>query len=154
METTGEKKLIGMRQVVSLADNRTGELWKRFMPRRGEVGNGRGPELYSLQVYEPGYFEDFRPEKAFEQWAALEVTGFSAVPAGMETFTLAQGLYAVFHYTGPAGDAAVFRYIFTVWLPAAPYRLDNRPHFERLGAKYKNNDPTSEEEIWIPVRPK
>jgi predicted transcriptional regulator YdeE len=29
---------------------------------------------------------------------------------------------------------------------------DDRPHFEVLGKNYKNNDPVSEEEIWIPVR--
>lgn len=38
------------------------------------------------------------------------------------------------------------------WLPASDYNLDNRPHFEVLGEKYKNNDPTSEEEIWIPIK--
>jgi len=32
--------------------------------------------------------------------------------------------------------------------------LDNRPHFEVLGEKYKNGDPESEEEIWIPVKEK
>jgi AraC family transcriptional regulator len=32
--------------------------------------------------------------------------------------------------------------------------LDDRPHFEVLGEKYKNNDPTSEKEIWIPILPK
>jgi AraC family transcriptional regulator len=35
-------------------------------------------------------------------------------------------------------------------LPGSEYFLDNRPHFEVLGDKYKNNDPTSEEEIWKP----
>jgi predicted transcriptional regulator YdeE len=33
-------------------------------------------------------------------------------------------------------------------------KIDNRPHFEVLGDKYKNNDPSSEEEIWIPIRKK
>jgi hypothetical protein len=28
------------------------------------------------------------------------------------------------------------------------------PHFEVLGDKYKNNDPSSEEEVWIPIKPK
>lgn len=34
------------------------------------------------------------------------------------------------------------------------YEIDFRPHFEILGEKYKNNDPGSEEEVWIPVRPR
>jgi AraC family transcriptional regulator len=40
------------------------------------------------------------------------------------------------------------------WLPSSDYVLDNRPHFEILGEKYKINDPESEEKIWIPVRKK
>ena len=34
------------------------------------------------------------------------------------------------------------------------YTLDDRPHFEILGEKYKNQDPDSEEELWIPIKPK
>jgi AraC family transcriptional regulator len=29
--------------------------------------------------------------------------------------------------------------------------LDNRPHFEILGEKYKQGSTDAEEEIWIPV---
>lgn len=44
-------------------------------------------------------------------------------------------------------------YIYGSWLPnSTEYARDNRPHFEILGEKYKNNDPESEEEIWIPVK--
>ncbi len=73
----------------------------------------------------------------------------------METYTLVRGLYAVFDYKGLHTDTKIFYYIFETWLPKSnDYCLDDRPHFEILGAKYKNNDPNSEEQIWIPVRPK
>ncbi|TQE66329.1 GyrI-like domain-containing protein [Leptospira noguchii] len=42
-------------------------------------------------------------------------------------------------------------HIFQEWLPNSGYKLEHRPHFELLGSKYKNNDPTSEEEVWIPI---
>jgi AraC family transcriptional regulator len=32
--------------------------------------------------------------------------------------------------------------------------VDLRPHFALMGAKYKMNDSTSEEEIWIPIKKK
>jgi AraC family transcriptional regulator len=68
---------------------------------------------------------------------------------------LNEGLYAVFLYKGAASAAAPFyQYIFQTWFPNSEYLLDNRPHFEILGEKYKNNDPASEEEIWIPIKPK
>ncbi|MFM9945765.1 MAG: GyrI-like domain-containing protein, partial [Bacteroidia bacterium] len=44
--------------------------------------------------------------------------------------------------------------IYGTWIPNSEYNLDNRPHFEILGEKYKNNHPDSEEEIWIPIKPK
>ena len=82
-----------------------------------------------------------------------EVTDFDNVPAELETVTVPSGLYAVFTHKGDASTAAkTFEYIFTNWLPNSDYLLDNRPHFEILGEKYKNNDPTSEEEIWIPIQ--
>jgi AraC family transcriptional regulator len=64
------------------------------------------------------------------------------------------GTYAVFHYKGLSSDSSVWRYIYNEWLPNSPWELDHRPHFERLGAKYKNEDPNSEEDIYIPVRPR
>jgi AraC family transcriptional regulator len=153
IETLLEKKLAGKRITMSLADNKTGELWKSFMPRRSAISNNLSSDVISMQVYPAGYFEGFSPTRAFEKWAAVEVPDFENIPEDMETFILKGGLYAVFHYTGSSSDNSIFQYIFTTWLPGSAYVLDDRPHFEVLGAKYKNNDPTSEEEIWIPVKP-
>ncbi len=72
----------------------------------------------------------------------------------MEVCNLPGGLYAVFFYKGLNTDLTIFNYIFTKWLPASEYILDDRPHFEIMGAKYKNNDPGSEEEIWVPIKKK
>ena len=69
----------------------------------------------------------------------------------MEPFSLEGGLYAVFDYKGSSNDSSVFQYIFGTWLPNSAYKLANRPHFEVLGINYRNNDPSSEEEIWIPI---
>jgi AraC family transcriptional regulator len=70
----------------------------------------------------------------------------------MESFILYGGLYAVFDYKGSSVDNRIFQYIYMNWIPNSEYQLDNRPHFEVLGEKYRNNDPTSEEEIWIPIK--
>jgi AraC family transcriptional regulator len=148
-----EKKLVGKRITMSLADNKTFSLWQSFMPRRKEIANNLSADLFSMQVYHPSH--DFtQPTQEFEKWAALEVTDFNTIPDGMEPFELVGGLYAVFLYQGLSTDTSIFRYIFGEWLVSSDYLLDNRPHFEILGEKYKNNDPNSEEEIWIPVKPK
>lgn len=153
IETLAEKKLIGMRVTMSLLDNRTAELWKSFLPRRKEIINPVSAEMISMSVYDaPLRAGDLN--QRFEKWAAMEVSDFDCLPDGMETFTLEKGLYAVFHYIGLASDSRIFVYIFGTWLPNSEYLLDNRPHFEILGDKYRNGDPNSEEEIWIPIKPK
>ena len=139
---------------MSIANNRTFELWKSFMPLRAEIKNRITTDLISLQVYNPTLsFNDFDLNTEFEKWAVAEVSDFEPVPEGMETFLLTGGQYAVFIYKGaPADFGGTFNYIFKTWLPASEFELDNRPHFEVLGSKYKNNSPDSEEEVWIPVR--
>ncbi len=139
---------------MSLSDNRTVALWRDFMPRRKEIKNTAGTELYSVEVYDPLYFEYFDPNATFDKWAAVEVTDFEVVPGGMETMTLSGGLYAVFLHKGTASAGQkTFQYIFNIWLPGSGYKLDDRPHLAVMGDKYKNEDLASEEEIWIPVKP-
>lgn len=146
------KKLVGKHLKMSFADNKTVELWRNFMPRRKEIRNNLGDDLISMQVYPESF--SFNPNTEFEKWAVVEVSDFGTIPADMETFHLPGGLYAVFLHKGSSTDNSTFRYIFVTWLPASDYILDNRPHFEVLGEKYKNQDPESEEEIWIPIKPK
>jgi AraC family transcriptional regulator len=156
VKTLSEKKLIGMRMNMSLAENKTPELWRSFMLRRKEITNTVSSDLYSMQVYDASFdFITFNPHILFEKWAAMEVLNFDNVPKGMDTFTLPGALYAVFLHKGSSRDISIFQYIFGTWLPNhSEYMLDNRPHFELLGEKYKNDSPDSEEEIWIPVKMK
>lgn len=153
-EVIKEKKLVGKHARMTLAGDGTRSLWQSFMPRRQELANRLGNDLYSLQVYDPSLdFSTFNPNTVFDKWALAEVADFSAIPDGMEAFTLEPGLYAVFLHKGmPQNFAGTFHYIFGTWLPASDYLLDNRPHFEILGEKYRNDDPASEEEVWIPIR--
>jgi AraC family transcriptional regulator len=150
------KKLVGRQLSMSYGNNRTFELWRSFMPERKNIKNTSGTDLYSVQVYNYSFdFRRFNPKKEFEKWATIEVNDFSDVPEGMRTLIIPEGLYAVFLHKGPASEGPkTFEYIFGTWLPASEYVIDNRPHFEILGDRYKNDDPSSEEEIWIPVRKK
>jgi AraC family transcriptional regulator len=143
--------LAGIRKKKTLLHDKTRELWQEFMPRVKTVPNRTGNELYSAQIYPVDYFESFQPKVEFEKWAAAPVVHIGSIPENMELLLIPEGWYAVFHYKGPAGDPKIFNYIFGVWLPSSEYQLDERPHFEILGDKYKNDHPDSEEEIWIPV---
>jgi AraC family transcriptional regulator len=153
-ERLNEKKLVGMKLTMSLADNKTATLWRSFKPRQKEILNNLNGDLFSLQIYPPDYFQPFDPKKEFVKWALVEVADFDRLPEGMEPFILPGGEYAVFLHKGSSADSSTFQYIFKEWLPASQYLPDERPHFEILGDRYKNGDPASEEEIWIPIRRK
>lgn len=152
--TIEPKMLIGMHLEMSLSNNRTVELWQKFMPLRKTISNTINSDLISLQDYGSDFdFRNFAPHILFDKWAAVEVSDVHQIPEAMQSYTLRGGLYAVFLYKGDAKSAApFFDYIFNTWLPSSAYLVDNRPHFELLGAAYKNNDPNSEEEVWIPIR--
>jgi AraC family transcriptional regulator len=148
-----EKKLVGMHRRMSLVNNTTHELWNSFMQRRHELVDIIETDKYSMQLYDLNYFTNFSPVAEFEKWAAVEVLSFDAIPQGMDRYILPAGKYAVFNYKGSSDDAGeMFRHIFNIWLPESNFFLDDRPHFEVLGEKYKNNDTESEEEIWIPIK--
>jgi AraC family transcriptional regulator len=153
IEMLAEKKLVGKRMRMSFSGNKTFELWRSFMPRRKEIQNRIGTELYSAEVYPPQFFDRFDPEAEFEKWASVEVEDFDRVPDDMETLVFPSGLYAVFLHKGPASEGTrTYQYIFSTWLPHSAYQTDDRPHFAVMGEKYTNDDPDSEEEIWIPVK--
>jgi len=136
IKTLTEKKLIGKRIIMSFTKNKTYELWRNFMPRRKEIQNNIGTELYSIEVYAPFYFNNFNPDAEFEKWAATEVTDFQTIPIEMETITLPNGLYAVFVHKGPANNGPkTYQFIFGTWLPNSDFLLDIRPHFAIMGQK-------------------
>jgi AraC family transcriptional regulator len=149
----GEKKFIGQTIEMSFVNNKTPELWKQFMSRKKEIKNIIGIELYSIEIYPPTFFEQFHPANIFKKWAAVEVSNFNDIPQDMEKLISPEGLYAVFLYKGSASDAPkIIQNIFQNWLPGSGYSLDYKPHFAVMGEKYKNNDPDSEEEFWIPIK--
>lgn len=148
---TESRKLAGKQMDMSLADNKTSLLWSSFMPLRRLINNSLSNNVISLQIYPEDF--NFEIDTIFRKWAVTEVSDFENIPPIFDTFTLPEGLYAVFSYKGLNTDNRIFRYIFSDWLPKSDYKADNsRPHFEVLGDKYKNNDPDSEEEIWIPIK--
>lgn len=150
------KYLVGLRLRTTMADNQTQVLWRSFMPRRKEIAHRIDDRFYSVQVFAPAtMFQNFTPHTPFDKWAAMEVNDTEKVPEGMEALRLPDGLYAVFIHRGlPGALPQTLQIIFGDWLPRSGYQVDNRPHFDVMGADYRPDDPDAEEEIWIPVKEK
>ena len=154
IEHVEKKKLIGKNMRMSLADNKTFELWQSFMMKRDSIKNRVNSNYISMQVYDYSNGpEIFHPNSEFQKWAVVEVADFGHLPVEMKSYELQGGLYAVFLHKGqPNLFPKTYKYIFEDWFPNSEYGLDQREHFELLGEKYKNNDPTSEEEIYLPIK--
>lgn len=153
IEKIAAKKLVGHSTLMSLVDNKTFELFSGFMPKRKQINNTISEDVYEVIIYDELYFKRFNQTNTFTKWATLEVSNFRDLPESMDHLTIDEGSYAVFKFKGLAkGIGSLMTYIFSVWLPKSEYQLDNRPHFNVLGEKYKNNHPDSEEDIWIPIK--
>ena len=152
IKTIPSKQLIGLNITMSIVDNKTLELWHKFRTSQYQIKKTIASELYSIQVYNSP-FKNFKPTTIFTKWACIEVQDIDNVPELFSDFTIKGGSYAVFTHKGLASSfKQTFDYIFKEWLPASNYLLDEtRAHFEVLGNKYKNNDPNSEEDVWIPI---
>lgn len=154
IQKLSEKKLLGHVLKMSLANDRTYELWSGFMPKRKLIDNVVGTDIFSVQVYSKiPNFNDIEPHIEFEKWAAVEVAEFSNGIVSFKRLLLPSGLYAVFMHSGTPSDFHnTLKAIHVDWMPNSGYELDDRPHFEVLGEKYKNNHPDSEEEVWVPIK--
>lgn len=154
IELLPEKKLVGKSLKMSLANNKTSELWSSFMPKRKMIKNTVGSALFSIQIYDKSLnFKDFNPQTEFTKCAMIETSKFEDIPEDMETRILESGLYAVFIHKGAVKDfPKTAQYIFNQWLPNSNYELDQRAHFELLGEKYNATSENSEEEVWIPIK--
>ncbi|MEY2963599.1 MAG: hypothetical protein RL754_860 [Bacteroidota bacterium] len=142
--------LCGVSAPMSLRSFTPWTLWPKVMHQLSQVSNRCNGDLISLRSFDGIPVFGPTADPSFTYWGGVEVNGENE---GFEHRSIPGGLYAVFHYQGLSSDSAIWRYIYGQWLPSSDYELDDRPHFERLGSKYKNNDPLSEEDIYIPIRP-
>ncbi|MFC4632882.1 GyrI-like domain-containing protein [Dokdonia ponticola] len=155
IKLTTEKIIIGLREVMSLSNNTTPMLWKKFGPRRKEIIDTTCVGSYSIQVYDEKFTRgEFLPTTRFEKWAGVEVVAKDKVPLGMEVLTIPAGKWAVFQYQGMATQFyKMAQYIYEEWLPNSEYKLDHRPHFEYMPPDYLGPmHPDAKEEVWIPIK--
>lgn len=154
IKTIEAKKVVGISCTMSFSRFTVSDLWVKFIPKVQNIPHRISSDLLSIAIYQPEHFIQFDPSREFEKWAATEVDSFDITPDGLDQLLIPAGQYAVFHYKGLPSDNRIFQWIYSQWLPHSDYQLDQRPHFEVLGERYKNGDPDSEEDIYIPIKEK
>lgn len=124
-------------------------IWQQFSPRKNEITNLLNNTSIAMQIFSVN--ENGEPEDSFNMWACVEVSELSEIPNGMEGFTIPKGEYLkVLHKGMNAGDT--YQKIMSDWLPNSGYVIDDRPHFQVMGEKYKNGSPDSEEDFFLPIK--
>ena len=151
VEICEEKVLIGMSTTMAMADNKTFGLFHKFMQRRKEIRDISSNDVYDVRLFGRAYLNDFSPHTNFVKWAAVEVSQIVNIPAEMNIIHIPTGLYAIFKIVGMDANPTLFEYIFTEWLPASGYQLDERPHFHRLSESYQSKAADSLQEIYVPI---
>ncbi len=150
-----ERKLVGMKTETCLMDNQIPKLWQTFMPQRFSIRNSLLTGFFAVHERDMSVsFESFTPATRYTSWASIEVSAFEQIPEGMETRSLAGGLYAIFIHKGPAQNfKATMDFIHGQWLPNSAYEIDERDQFEIMAEDYLGpQHPEAEEEVWVPIR--
>ena len=63
IEILDDKKLVGMSLSMSLAENKTFQLFSTFMPRRKEISSPLNKDIFDLRTYPQDYFMKYSPSK-------------------------------------------------------------------------------------------
>jgi len=146
-----ERKVVGISTKMSKDEYfKIPQLWQKFMSIKNEINYLRSEEFIAIQQFPKGTtIENIIDYKV---WACVEVSNFKDIPNGMSSFVIPAGEYAVFLQKG-IDASKTYQSILTQWLPASGYTIDDRPHFQIMGEKYKNGSPDSEEDFYIPIKP-
>lgn len=144
-----EKKLLGMNSTMHHGSYEIiVALWRQFMPQYKGIKKIKNNEFIAVQEYID--FNDL--DAVFNIWACAEVIDFTEIPDKMTAFVIPEGDYAIFQHKG-MDASATYQRIMTEWLPNSGYRVDERPHFQVMGDKYKQGSPDSEEHFYVPIKP-
>lgn len=150
LDTLATTTLWGLRTTHNLLNMQNAEQWMALRGRLQGSAWAAPAHWYAVNFYPQDYFSRFAPENPYDLACCVAADPMATKPDFLAEVVIPAGLYAVFTYQG-LPSAAPFEWILGSWLPASAYRLAHRPHFEKLPADYRPNNPEATEEIWLPI---
>ena len=88
----------------------------------------------------------------FEYMAAVEVSDFALVPAGLGRMRVPACRYAVFTHEGHVnGLRGLWERIWEDWYPTSGFQAADTPDFERYDERFDPITSTGVAEIWFPI---
>ena len=152
----GEIKLIGLKEKIDMGSNTLPALWGKLLDRKHEIKN-----LVSENCFGVAENFVFNPHlSSLEETVAFEVRDFSFIPEGMITKVLKPQTYLVFTHKGllfatKDGKCSLektYEDIYFETLPKSGYKVDPSFNFECYDERFKHEDPSSEFDIYIPIK--
>lgn len=148
-------RLVGVTANTSVGFQAIGMCWGILHQRKNEIENRKDPDfLIGVNDYSD-FDETADGQKAFDYYAAAEVSGSSEVPEMMVSKELPASDYVVFTYKGNARDSMepVVNYIYREWFPESSCVLNEHARFDlvRYG---ETTDEKGESliEYWVPIK--
>lgn len=143
-------RLVGMKYQGKNENHECAMLWAEFMPRLPEIRN-RGQEhvSYGFEVFT----EESKQTGEFVYIAAVEVSDFDDVPAGMVSQVVPASKYAVFSIPAVIEDIPkAICDIYERWLPESGLEPSGDWDFEYYDQDFVPNSVDSRLLFYVPVK--
>lgn len=147
-----EFKIIGLSCTTTSTENNEKAiipaLWDKFIPRIGEIKNfvSSTRTLGLCEIIE-------NSDDSFTYVCCKEVKNFDFIPEGMIAKVVPSSRYAVFTHKGNVENLGeTYDYIYGSWLPKSGYEINGVKHDFELYDERFDNSPSSEMEIYIPIK--
>jgi AraC family transcriptional regulator len=122
------------------------QLWQAVGPRVREIKNiADDRAAYGISAN----MDESTGE--FDYVAGFEVSTSEEIPEGMVRFEVPGGKYAVCSTTLPK-IGETFHNTYHTWLPESGYQPTGGPEFELYDERFDPQDPSSEFDLYIPVK--
>jgi AraC family transcriptional regulator len=142
--------VVGMEEHGRNENNELPALWQSFIPRMCEIRGRVNPhESFGLCIGDM----DYKQTGVFRYVAGQQVTDAAAVPDGMLAVTVPEATYAVFTHRGTLETLGqTYDYIYGTWLPTSGREVADTPDFELYDDRFDATSPSSEMDIYIPLK--
>lgn len=146
--------LVGLPIYGNPSEGGFGQAWHRFFPLSERIPHRVNPSvMYGVEFYGPEFAQEHN--WTYFPSTAVGELDISEIPDHLFAAVLPASRYVVF--TAKGGLEALpgaFRYAYDTWLPASEYEAAGMLDFERYDDRFHGNEPESEVDVYIPIRPR
>ncbi len=146
----GAFTVVGLRYFGENKNQEVAQLWGEFNGKYNMVNHRKADSPFiGLCIMEPCTSDKFE----FEYVSGLMVDSTADMNPSFVSRDVPASKYAVFTHKGPLTTLmGTYQYIFGDWASKTEYKVDEHLNFEWYDDRFKDNDPTSEFDIYVPIK--